>query len=88
MAVGYPVAEAVMVVEPAFEPVTTGAARGVVAPGAMKTVEGDTVAVDALPVASETYTPPAGAGDPRLTLSGAELPGAIVRFAGKRMPAA
>ncbi len=88
LAVGYPSAEAVIVADPALRPFTTAVARGAVAPGAMKMVEGETVATDELLVASEMYTPPAGAGDPKLSAVGAELPGASVRFAGKRMPVA
>ena len=88
LAVGYPPAEAVIVADPALEAVTASAARSAVVPGAIKTVEGETVAIAGLLLASEMYRPPSGAGDPKLRGRVAELPGAIVRFAGKRMPAA
>lgn len=53
LAVGYPAAEAVIIADPTLEPVTAGAARGAFAPDGMKTVAGQTVAMDGLLEASE-----------------------------------
>jgi len=81
----YPVAVAVICVEPMVPPVTCGFAVGTVRPAAMKTLDGTTEAsvVGAAPpgfaaVAKLTVTPPVGAATPRLSGRLTVWPGAMV----------
>ena len=53
--------------EPGLTPVTWGCVEGEVCPAAIETVAGDTVAFEVLLLESVTVTPPAGAGEARLT---------------------
>src|SRR5450755_629833 len=75
----YPVADAVIVVLPTPTPVTLTLA--VVAPAATLTDAG-TVAIAALALCRLIVTPPAGAGEGRVTANPTVSPGATSRFAG------
>src|SRR5262245_54954561 len=73
-----------MVADPMFTPVTCGCEAGVVCPAAMATVAEESVAFEVSLLDSVTMTPPAGAGEDRLTAnvvdcpSGAAIPGARI----------
>jgi hypothetical protein len=58
----------------------------VIVPSDTKTVDGNTVAIEGLLVASVIKTPPAGAAVPNATGKGAVSPGVTVTFAGRSIP--
>ena len=67
LAAVYPGADALMFAEPKLTPVTFGCDAGAVWPAAMETVVDETVTRDVSLLFSVIVTPPAGAGEGRLT---------------------
>lgn len=66
-----PGAEAVMFADPRLTPLTCGGVGGKVFPAMMKTLCGS-VTVDGALLVSETVTPPAGAGEGKVTGNSAD----------------
>ena len=72
-----------MLADPKFTPPTSGCVIGVVCPGAMLTVVGDTVTLVGSLLLSVTVTPTAGAAVPSVTGNAVDCPGPIAMPAGK-----
>jgi hypothetical protein len=87
LAIAYPGAEAVIVADPALLPVTIVTTRGAVTvPPDTKSVDGNTVAMEGLLVASVMKTPPTGAAVPNATGKLTVSPGASVTLTGRTIP--
>ena len=71
-----------MFTTPALMPFTVACVAGDVAPPAMKTL-GVTIAFEGSPLASRTFTPPGGAGLPKVTGSATDRPSPTAVLAGR-----
>jgi hypothetical protein len=83
LAGGNPLADAVMIADPALTPLTVAARLIDVAPCGMKMLSGATVTFEGSLLASEINTPSAGAGVANDTGNGADWPGTTVTLAGR-----
>jgi hypothetical protein len=78
-----PLADAVMIADPALMPFTIGARLGADAPCGMKIFSGATVTVEGSLLVSVMNTPPDGAAVANVTGKGPDWPGATVVLAGR-----
>src|SRR5947209_8281242 len=86
LAVVKPKADAEIVADPKFTPVTCGVTLGAVLPSRTITVAGDIVTFDVSLLESERKTPPTGAGLARVTGKGADCPNCTDTLPGRMMP--
>jgi hypothetical protein len=83
---GNPLADAVIVADPALMPLTVGARPPAVAPCGMKMLSGATVTFEGSLLVSAMNTPPDGADVANVTGNGTDWPGATVTLAGSMIP--
>src|ERR1700738_5114004 len=88
LAVPKPYADAVMIADPAFTPVSAGTRMGAVAPSTMMKVAGATVTFETSLLVSVMNTPPNGAAVASVTGNGTDWFGATVTFEGSTIAAA